>query len=203
MRLDIFYVTLSMLKACSYRSTKSKRRKLPVAFSSLLNGKLNYMVLIKLLYLLDRASFLKWGRPVTFDHYYSMKHGPVLSEVHDLITEMTPPFERGYWHEHISAPVDWSVSLRAPTQFDALSEAELELIQAVFEKYKPYFANDPFKLVDLLHETLPEWQEVKSGRIPLPHRDILAAGKKSEEEIVAIEDELESLASDYRILLTR
>jgi hypothetical protein len=171
-------------------------------FLQLAGGKLNYMVLIKLLYLLDRASFIKWHRPVTFGEYYSMKNGPVISEVHDLITEMVPPFEQGYWFQHISEPADWSVMLRAGTDTDALSEAEEELIQAVFRKYEPYLSK-PFELVDLLHKTLPEWQEIQSGRVPLPHRDILAAENRSEEEIEATEQELESLAADLKALLTR
>jgi hypothetical protein len=172
-------------------------------FLELAGGKLNYMVLIKLLYLLDRASLLKWGRTVTFDEYYSMKHGPVLSEVLSLITEMTPPFERGYWAEHISAPSDWSVTLRTKAGDDALSESEDELIQSVFEEHWRYFAEDPFVFVKFLHDNLPEWTETESGRVPLLHRDILAAGHKSDAEISAVEEELDSLAADYRALLVR
>jgi uncharacterized phage-associated protein len=171
-------------------------------FLQLAGGRLNYMVLIKLLYLLDRAALLGWRRPVTFDEYYSMKHGPVLSEVHDLITEETAPFQSNYWSEHISDPLGRSVELMADAGGDALSDAEEELIQTIFKQYESYLSR-PFDLVDLLHKTLPEWKEVKSGRVPLPYRDILTAGNKSPEETEAIERELESLASDYRILLAR
>jgi hypothetical protein len=171
-------------------------------FLQLAGGKLNYMVLIKLLYMLDRAALLEWGRPITFDEYFSLKHGPALSEGHDLITEETPPFQRNYWSEHISDPVDRSVELRADAGGESLSEAEEELIQFVFKEFASYL-NRPFDLVDLLHRTLPEWKEVKSGRVPLPYRDILLAGKKSPDDAAAIERELESLASDYRILLAR
>jgi len=155
------------------------------------------MKLIKLLYMLDRASLLEWGRPVTGDHYYSMKMGPVLSEVHDLITEMRLPAEESYWASHISEPSGWEVSLRDDAGRDALSEAEEELIDHVWSQLGSF---DPFLLVDFLHKILPEWKEVDRGRVPLPYRDILMAGKKSAEEIAAIEGELESLASDYRVL---
>jgi hypothetical protein len=172
-------------------------------FLQLAGGKLNYMVLIKLLYMLDRASIVKWHRPVTFGEYYSMKNGPVISEVRDLITEMVPPVEQGYWSQYISEPAaDRSVALRSGTDTDALSEAEEELIQTVFRAYEQYLSK-PFELVDLLHKILPEWKEVTSGRVPLPLRDILAAENKSQEEIEATEQELESLATDLRVLLTR
>jgi len=160
------------------------------------------MVLIKLLYMLDRTSFIKWHRPVTFDEYYSMKHGPVLSEVRDLLTEEHRPFEHSYWSAYISAPSDYFVTLRSATDTDALSEAEEELIQSVFTEYAPYLSK-PFELVELLHRTLPEWKEPESGRVPLPHRDILEAANKSPEEIAAIEEELENLGTDYRVLLAR
>src|SRR5579862_7488073 len=91
-------------------------------FLELAGGTINYMVLIKLLYMLDRAAMSKWGRPVTFDEYYSMKNGPVLSEVHDLITEQ--PLQHSYWSRHISEPSAYAVSLSSAVGNDALSEAE-------------------------------------------------------------------------------
>ena len=171
-------------------------------FLELAGGTLNYMVLIKLIYLLDRAAMFKWARPVTFDDYYSMKNGPVLSEVHDLITEQRPPQERGYWYQHISEPSGYSVSLNSAAGDDSLSEAEEELIHAVFTEYERYI-RAPFELVELLHKTLPEWTEIASGRVALRHRDILKAANRSDAEVEAIEQELESLGSDYRTLLVR
>jgi|SRR5579871_2189347 len=171
-------------------------------FLTLAGGSLNYMVLIKLLYLLDRAAMFKWARPVTFDEYYSMKNGPVLSAVHDLITEQCPPHESGYWSEHISAPSGYSVALSCPAGDDLLSEEEELLIQSVFNQYRAYISK-PFDFVDLLHKTLPEWTEITSGRVPLSHRDILKAAKKSDAEVEAIQQELDSLGADYRALFVR
>jgi uncharacterized phage-associated protein len=47
---------------------------------------MNYMKLIKLLYLADREALIRWGRPISTDRYVSMKHGPVLSNVLNLIS---------------------------------------------------------------------------------------------------------------------
>jgi hypothetical protein len=179
---------------------ETKATQAAARFIELAGGRLNYMVLIKLLYLLDRTALLSWARPVTYDEYYSMKMGPVLSEVHDLMTEMMPDT---YWSEYISAPSNWNVELRKAPGLDALSEAEDELIQEVFAGYGKY-RDDPFALVKLLHETLPEWTEVTKGRVPLPHRDILKkAGNRSDAEATSIENELLSLAQDYRVLQAR
>jgi uncharacterized phage-associated protein len=62
------------------RFNEQKATQAAARFLKLANGKMNYLKLIKLLYLLDRESLNRRGRPVTGDQYYSMKLGPVLSE---------------------------------------------------------------------------------------------------------------------------
>ena len=42
-------------------------------------GRMSYLKLIKLMYLIDREALLRWGRPVTTDCYVSMDKGPILS----------------------------------------------------------------------------------------------------------------------------
>jgi len=39
----------------------------------------------KILYLADKSHFLDWGRPITFDRYVAMKHGPVPSAVRNML----------------------------------------------------------------------------------------------------------------------
>ena len=122
---------------------------------------------------------------------------PVLSEVFDIITtEMPNPFEESFWSKHISPPSNWEVSLRSDAGTDSLSEAEEDKINEVWEEFGQHA---PFALVDLLHNILPEWQEVKSGRIPLPYRDILLS-KMGIEASKRIEEEMEAVAAAHRVL---
>lgn len=152
---------------------------------------MNYMKLIKLLYLADRGAFLRWGRPLSGDRYFSMRLGPVLSKVHDLITEVPDPeAEQTFWSKCISAPSDYDVTLVGEAGDDELSRAEEKLIDEVYAAYAHY---EPFALVRLLHETLPEWKEVQDGCVPIEYREILHAGGKSSQEIGEIESELDSL----------
>jgi hypothetical protein len=153
---------------------------------------MNYMLLIKLLYLMDREALLRWGRPVTFDEYFSMHKGPVLSRVLDLITDM-PEFER-YWDRYISPPSKWEVSLLEDPGNTQLSEAEEEIIDEVFRANSAYLSR-PFALIKLLHEVLPEWdKDIPEGkRSPIPILNILKAGNKTTDEIAAIHGELKSL----------
>jgi hypothetical protein len=173
---------------------ETKTTQAAARFLGLAGGELNYMLLIKLLYLLDREALLRWGRPVSFDTFYSMSLGPVLSTVHDLITEPPIPQHESVWNKVVSSPENYRVKLLKDIGTDDLSESEDALIDELFAKYGEPYKNKPFALVDLLHKELPEWKKVERGkRLPLDIRDILLAGHKSAEDIMAIEEELESL----------
>jgi uncharacterized phage-associated protein len=173
------------------RFNEKKATQAAARFLNFRGGRMNYMKLIKLLYMLDREALLSWGRPVTFDTYFSMRLGPVLSEVHDLITDpQDPDLGPSFWGIHISDPSHYSVALVDDPGSDELSEAEMQLIEEVWAKYG-HFA--PFDLVEHLHQILPEWKDVQSGRVPIEYADILKAGGKPSDEISAVEEDLRHL----------
>jgi hypothetical protein len=177
-----------------HRFDETKTTQAAARFLRLAGGQLNYMLLIKLLYMLDREALLRWGRPVSFDTFFSMYLGPMLSTVHDLVTEPPIPQEDSIWNKVISSPENYNVKLKKDIGTERLSEAEDELIDQLFAKYGAPYKDRPFDLVNLLHKILPEWKKVEKGeRLPLDIKDILLAGNKSAEDIRAIEDELESL----------
>jgi uncharacterized phage-associated protein len=160
-------------------------------FLQLANGRMNYMKLIKLLYIADREALLRWGRPITTDTYFSLKHGPVLSRVHDLITEGPNPVQgESFWSRHISEPEHYAVALSVDPSDDQLSEAEEEVINEAFARFGHLTQWD---LVDVVHG-LPEWQDPEGVRMPIGYADILKAGQKTPEEIHAIEEELAALS---------
>ncbi|HEV8430339.1 MAG TPA: Panacea domain-containing protein, partial [Pyrinomonadaceae bacterium] len=92
---------------------ETKTAQLAGVLLQLRGGRMHYMKLIKLMYLVDRAALLRWGSPITFDNYVSMPHGPVLSSTLDLINE-GPTFERETpWHDLIERSTDpYSVRLK-------------------------------------------------------------------------------------------
>lgn len=51
----------------------------------LAGGQMEYIHLIKLLYLADRQALEEWSRPITTDRYVSMKDGIMLSRILDHI----------------------------------------------------------------------------------------------------------------------
>ena len=163
---------------------ENKATALAVFLLQKANKTMSYMKLIKLMYLVDRASLCSIGQFVTNDDFYSMKNGPVLSNVDDLITE--PMREKTVWGKYISAPVNYNVSLKnvkTDSILGLLSEFECEIATDV---YNTYGKMDKWKLVDWTHKNLPEWTNIKTGRYPINIEIILASCGKTKEEIKEI-----------------
>lgn len=93
------------------RFNEAKATQAAARFLKLRGGRMSYMKLIKLLYLLDREALLRWGRTVTTDRHVSMPQGPVVSQICDLIREERPPGLESFWRAHISEPRNWEVEL--------------------------------------------------------------------------------------------
>jgi hypothetical protein len=172
-------------------------------FLRMADGRLPYLVLLKFLYLLDRAALLRWGSPITGDTYYSMRWGPLLEKTHDLITEDQPDDEAraSFWKNHIEQR-GFDVALVSDPGDDELSKADDELISEVFEKAFAKFKElkyDRFRFCEHLHAVLPEYKTAEKGqRFPLDYHDILVAGKKEPEEIKEVEELLATLGQMQR-----
>ena len=173
------------------RFNESKVTQAAAMLLKMRGGKMSYMKLLKLLYLVDREALLRWGRPVSTDRYVSMDRGPVLSKTLDLINEGAEDHVGRTWAKHISAPLgDHEVELRSDTPNDELSRAEEKLISEIFGKFGHLTR---WQIVDHVH-TLPEWIDPNGGAIPIQYEDILRAGNKTEVEIESILQELRNIA---------
>ena len=159
-------------------------------------GAMSHMKLIKLLYLADREALLRWGRPISFDWYFSLPHGPVLSFTLDKINADRDPEALSYWHRFISERQGHEVMLLAQAPQDELSAAEQGLLGDIFRTFGKM---SQWELRDFSHR-LPEWRDPQGSRLPIELRDILAAEGRTEEDIEEIEDALQAEASAHEIL---
>lgn len=151
-------------------------------------GRLNYMKLIKLLYLADRRALLQHGRPITGDRMVSMPKGPVLSGILDLINWGQRREEPSVWHEYVSSPEGYEVGLvSGDCNFDRLSAREKTILDAVDARYGRI---DKWSLVELTHD-LPEWRDPRGSSFPIDPTDILRAEGRSEETIEKIASDAE------------
>lgn len=100
---------------------------------SMHGGKMSRLKIIKLLYIADRKALENWERPITFDTYYSMKEGQVLSGVLDLINDK---IKDPLWRKHIEQSDDVSIRLHGkPVKFQKLSRAEVILLEDVYKEF--------------------------------------------------------------------
>jgi uncharacterized phage-associated protein len=157
---------------------------------------MNHMKLIKLLYLADRAALLRWGRPITFDSYVSMPHGPVLSFTLDKINDAALPDGSSYWHSIISERQGHEVALLGAAPNDRLSAAEESLLDEIYQRYG---GMTQWELRDFSH-TLPEWQDPNGSSLPIELRDILLSEGMSEADAEGLLEALQAESLADRLL---
>jgi hypothetical protein len=137
---------------------------------------MNAMKLIRMLYLADREAILRWGRSITTDFYVFLKHGPVLSQILNLIIEGDDPrLEPSIWSAHIGLLQDGAVALLGPLEPQQLSDGERGILD---ETVRQHGARTPWELADLTR-ALPEWRDPHGSAIPFDVPDILAAYRRA------------------------
>lgn len=162
-------------------------------------GSINKLKLMKLLYIADRETFIKYGTPITYDSYFSMKNGPVLSNTLNLMDispssnfDESSPFG-DYWCKNIYRDQKDPNIYRATPEsknntFENLCKADLNTAQEIHDRYQHLSG---FQLAELTHE-FAEWKDPGSSRYPIDFEDILKAGGRTEKEI-------ENIMSQVRI----
>jgi len=150
-------------------------------------GEMNYMKLIKLLYLMDKMALRQWERPITYDRYFSMKDGQVLSKVLDFVKDKITGV---IWHNYIGRSGQYTVSLtRGPVKPSLLSPAELALIRDMYADLGQY---DQFRLGRITKRG-SEYKKTNS-RIETPLESLLSDLKFSEDDIRDIKENLRERA---------
>lgn len=160
-------------------------------------GSISYMKLIKELYIADKKALKELGSTISGDKYYSLPRGPILSKTFDLIKGNNKDslwsslfFNEGY---DIKLLQDNNLGV------DELSDAEIEILDFVFNKYKN---KDKWEMVELTHE-FKEWQDPKKvgkKRLPLHYKDIMESIGWSDNEIADYLKEEKSYKEDEEIL---
>lgn len=163
---------------------------------------MNVMKLVKLIYLLDRLSIQRRGIPVVGGRYFSMRNGPVPSEVLDLVNNGTLLGETDdSWERFITDRDHHDVGLTSETpQTDELSEVEMELIAEVWREHGE---KSQFELADWCHRHCREWTPLEEGRAIIQLADIAREVGFSPEGIKDLEAEARALAAVQAVLQPR
>jgi len=144
---------------------------------------MNYLGLLKMLYIADRMALERMDWPITGDRSVSMNYGPVLSSVYDLIKGQPVDNALPIWSKFISSPdSNFQLELLDDPGKGDLCQAEEEILQEVYQTFGHL---NPFDVAEWTH-TLPEWQNPNGSATPIEVEEILRSVGKSEEEIEQI-----------------
>lgn len=155
-------------------------------------SRMNYMRLLKVLYIADRECLRQLGHTITRDRYVAMERGPVLSTVLDLVKDRD--MRAKFWTKFFRT-CGYQIEMTSHPGLGTLSKAEIDILHAVSEKYEGF---DEWDMVKECH-TFPEWVDNQPPEgsvrdIPLAET-ILAVGRKEDAEHI-LEEESASSAFD-------
>jgi uncharacterized phage-associated protein len=115
-------------------------------------SRLEYLSLLKLLYIADRESVADVGRPITGDVAVAMENGPVLSGIYDLINASVPDDGLRLWTDHLHRD-DYHLELIRDPGVDQLTPYEQRKLTEVARRHRDHSWKD---LIRITHD-LPEW----------------------------------------------
>ena len=156
------------------------------------SNKMNYTKLLKILYIADKE-FLKLSNfTITGDTPYSMKNGPILSKIKNLINgNFIMSNNQIYWDSYFLKD-GYDLSLKNnKTNDDLLCEAEIEILDKISCKYKKKTYNE---MINITHDKSEfpeiEWEKAGDSSLQLPFEKILLSLGKTQKEIEDIEKEI-------------
>lgn len=149
---------------------------------------MNYMRVLKLLYIADREAIQETCRAITGGRTVAMERGPVLEDVYDLIHgrhEDMPLWDRFFKKNR------YSLELIDDPDVEKLSKYEIAKLQEISEKYED---EDEWSLSRKTQE-FPEWkrQACESSTCPILLTDIL--------EAVGLSDSAEQIVQEVSHLI--
>lgn len=148
-------------------------------------GHLDMFLGLKMLYLADKESLVRWGKTITGDSFVSLPKGPVLSEVYNLFKGVAPKEHQREWDAFFSERVNHSIHLLQPVQVGLLSEREMERLEEARTQINKFA---PWDVARWLHDACPEWQDPQGSSIPIDPNVILRNAGRTPEEIQIIEE---------------
>ncbi|WP_077529483.1 Panacea domain-containing protein [Vreelandella utahensis] len=153
-------------------------------------GTMSHLKLMKLLYLCEREAMDRYERPITYDHFVSMPHGPVLSQTYEYMSGQTRSDEQQGWESWIADIQDHRVKLRKKVSRDDLglvSDAEISVLDDVYEKFGRW---NRWELRDYTHYQCQEWQDPHGSSQPIPYKRVLEALGRDERAANDIDAEI-------------
>ncbi|CAH6991323.1 conserved hypothetical protein [Vibrio chagasii] len=166
---------------------KEKVLQLMKLFTEKLGGEVSDVKMMKLLYFTDRLSLVETGLPISYDEYFSLNRGPILSGAKNLIDSADDELYSQFFSatESAHSPNGYPVKIfglksDAP-DLQYLSEQEIDFASKVFEELGEY-NDDEIVLYSHRKDICPEWVFPDSSCIPISIETIFSTIGMTDEE---------------------
>lgn len=159
-------------------------------------GHMDWLRFLKILYIADRKSLQKIGKPIIGGRAVAMNNGPLHSEIYDLLKGVHS--DEKEWSDYIGSEGK-TVYLKNEPGRMSLSPFEIDTLNSVADWAEPF---GTYELAEFTHG-FEEWIQLyqnkglKNTSVPIPVTTILEALEFSPQEI----DELLANAKNHRELV--
>ncbi|APH54813.1 Hypothetical protein GbCGDNIH9_8581 [Granulibacter bethesdensis] len=135
---------------------------------------LDVLKAIKLVYLADRESIMRFGAPILDERRVWMPHGPVNSQTYSHINGEHDLDACG-WSDYLEDRANHQIAVKegvSDDDLDELSEADIQCLDAVWDKFGHM---GKWTLRDWTHEkvNVPEWEDPQGSSTPIPLERIM------------------------------
>ena len=152
-------------------------------------GTLSKLKLVKLLFWVDKEHLIRYGRPIVGGQYYAMPHGPASSELLNHINEAA---HKGFCPFILENNL---VLSQTSADKDELSESDIEVLNAINQRYGSFSWWTLRNLSHLLAEYINSWRRKPEGsrRHPIAY-EALFRNKKDNDMLDIIRDDQKAWA---------
>lgn len=167
------------------------------------NNEMNYIKLLRLLYIADYLCVSKYGFTITEDDYLYLDNGPVLCNLYDFIQGSKNRLRQGQsvWDIYFIRSGDnlQVTSASSTITDDLLTDAEIDILDQIYEKYKLYDCEYIMDHVINDNTLFPTCEKSHSVAIPLSKFEMMNTAGLTEEQIKDIfeEDRIEQERQDF------
>jgi uncharacterized phage-associated protein len=143
-------------------------------FSALLiqrsDGQIDKLKLIKMLYLAERESVMERGRPIFYDEYYSLEHGPICS---NSLNALNGHADDDVWSEYIVVADKKNIlasKRKNREEMNQISKSDFSILESVWNKFGWMTTS---QVRNWTHKNCGEYVEVGPGsRLPITYESL-------------------------------
>jgi uncharacterized phage-associated protein len=127
--------------------------------------------LIKLMYLAERKHLGEKHKPILWDDFFSLPHGPICS---GTLNGIDGRITQNIWNNFIARHGNVAVATRRfeRSDLDELSNSDIRTLESIWVEFGHCTAS---QLRNYTHDNCPEYTETDRQRIPISYLDILVA----------------------------